>query len=280
MNELSGELKKSEEKDVVYVSTMLKSIHVLVVEDNPMNQKMIKRVLDRWKCTYHIAENGLEAVAMSKQQTYDIVLMDIHMPELDGVGATIQIRGDENNINNKTPIVALTGTVLLDEKNKALEVGMNDFLSKPFLPIQLENVVLEWINKEMNASRKEMDIPVSQSKNEEEVLKIDLSYLEKLSRKDTTFIKDMINIFLQEIPKATREMLGSYKEKNYDVIVDTAHRIKSNYMMLGMKGQQEAASDIEQMIKTKMINDEICITHFLYCNYFPIFLCYSFWTIQ
>ncbi len=231
---------------------ILKAIEILVVEDNSMNRKLIKKILELWNCSYQIAKNGLEAVEMSSKKKYDLLLMDIHMPEMDGVDATTIIRSELENPNHQTPIVALTAAALLDEKNRALDVGMNDFLTKPFSPIQLKNMILKWTNNEMRNSKIKVDIPVMQTK--EEILQIDLSYLQTLSKGDNTFMKDMIGIFLNEIPLAIDDMLKKHEEGNLNSICNTAHRIKSNYMMLGMTTQQNIALTIEKMIKEEKVD--------------------------
>ncbi len=233
---------------------ILNGRHLLVAEDNPINQQLALEFLQRGGATVDIADNGRIAVAMCTQNHYDAVLMDIHMPEMDGIEATTQIRADENNPNHQSPIIALTAAALLDEKNRALKVGMNDFLTKPFAPAQLKNTILKWVKPEGNSSDLKVEVPVIQTK--EEVIKLDLSYLEGLSRGDATFMKDMIGIFLKEIPLATQQMLGNFEEKDYKSIVNTAHRIKSNYMMLGMTTQQKIALSVEKMIKLEAIDEE------------------------
>lgn len=107
---------------------------VLLVEDNALNQQLAKLVLGKWKIDISIAENGKVAVEMLEKENYDLILMDIQMPEMDGYAATAYIRA---TLQNKIPIIAMTAHALTDEKEKCLKAGMNDYVSKPFSPQEL-----------------------------------------------------------------------------------------------------------------------------------------------
>ncbi|TDB63725.1 PAS domain S-box protein [Arundinibacter roseus] len=115
---------------------------ILVVEDSLMNQKYISTVLNKWQVVFEIAQDGQEAVSKAHQALYDLILMDLQMPIMDGYEATIAIRSTQNP-NQQTPIVALTASAMLDQKEKALKSGMDDFLTKPFTPPQLEDKIKE-----------------------------------------------------------------------------------------------------------------------------------------
>jgi len=115
---------------------------ILVVEDNLINQKYLLRLLDKWSFRYDVANNGLESIQLCKKSEYDIILMDIQMPIMDGYEATKEIR--LNDI--KTPIVALTASSLRNDRDKAIKMGFNDFLTKPFRPDQLTKVLEKHLN--------------------------------------------------------------------------------------------------------------------------------------
>jgi signal transduction histidine kinase/CheY-like chemotaxis protein len=105
-------------------------LHILVAEDNHLNQKIISWMLGPLKCQFDIVENGLEAIAAVTRSNYDIVLMDVQMPELDGVAATKEIRSIEGAIG-KLPIIAMTANAMLGDRERYLEAGMTDYISKP-----------------------------------------------------------------------------------------------------------------------------------------------------
>ena len=111
---------------------LLKGIKVLLVEDNPLNQMLAKKVLSDWEWFVDTAENGVMAVEKVKQKDYDLILMDIQMPEMDGYEATRLIRRMQNDIKKDVPIVAMTAHALPGELEKCISAGMNDYISKPF----------------------------------------------------------------------------------------------------------------------------------------------------
>ncbi len=112
----------------------ISSLKILVAEDNQMNILLMKKLLARWNITPDIAENGSAAFEAFKKNNYDLILMDIHMPIMDGYEATQLIRNYEDSTKAKIQIIALTASVALDVRTKIAETGINDFVSKPFNP--------------------------------------------------------------------------------------------------------------------------------------------------
>ena len=111
------------------------NLHALVVDDNQINRLLISKVLKKWGATADFAENGLEAVQKIKANNhYDVVLMDILMPEMDGLEATKIIRGLPEAYFQRLPIVALTASILDSQMNQINSAGMNDYILKPFDP--------------------------------------------------------------------------------------------------------------------------------------------------
>lgn len=112
----------------------LEGLHILLVEDHPINQLLAIKVLEDWNFKVDLAENGKIALDMIGKSDYDLVLMDISMPEMDGYQATKEIRTGRYNNNPQIPIIAMTASALIGENQKAFKAGMNDYLSKPFDP--------------------------------------------------------------------------------------------------------------------------------------------------
>jgi CheY-like chemotaxis protein len=112
------------------------------VEDYPVNVKVASKFLTRWEIDFDVAENGLVAVEKYKNGNYDVILMDLLMPEMDGYTATLRIR----ELNPTIPIIALTASATLNNQDRAFEVGMNDYVTKPFNPKsyskKLENIAI------------------------------------------------------------------------------------------------------------------------------------------
>lgn len=115
----------------------LKGIKVLIAEDNALNIVLMKNFMKQWEVDYDIAENGLLAYQMVQVNDYDLILMDLQMPEMDGYQATAEIRKLPGQKYAELPIIALTASAMLDIKDIAFSVGMNDYISKPFNPQDL-----------------------------------------------------------------------------------------------------------------------------------------------
>ena len=133
--------------EVKQEKSSLLGLRVLLVEDNISNQKVAVRYLQKWDIEADIAENGIICLEKIEKNIYDIVLMDLQMPEMDGYTATDQIRKMENPQIKNIPIIALTASSLLDTKNKVEQSGMNDYLTKPFNPTDLYNCIAKYYKK-------------------------------------------------------------------------------------------------------------------------------------
>jgi len=231
-----------------YLKTLLQEQFILVVEDNDMNQKLITKILEIWDCPFDLAINGKEAIEFCKNQQYDLILMDINMPEMDGVTATETIRADAKNLNQQVPIIAMTAAALLEEKNKALKAGMNEYITKPFSPAILLNKIGQLMGFHTEKVIKEKTTNPSP-------LAINLNYLYDFSNGDSAFIKDMVESFIRETPLLFQQLSIAYKAANWEEVYRIAHRLKPNFMMLGMKTQQTKAAQVEQLITKKDYQD-------------------------
>jgi CheY-like chemotaxis protein len=116
---------------------------ILVAEDNPINQLLLRGMLTKMGQEFTIVDNGGFAVEAAHSQSFDLILMDCHMPEVDGYLATQKIRALSGYA--KTPIIAMTASGLADEKERCLQVGMTDYIAKPLNPILVEAVLRKYI---------------------------------------------------------------------------------------------------------------------------------------
>ncbi|MBS1810998.1 MAG: response regulator [Acidobacteria bacterium] len=108
-----------------------KSLHILIAEDNPINQKLAVRVLQKQGHTSVVANNGREALEMWEQQPFDVILMDVMMPEMDGLVAASEIRQREKVTGQHIPIIAITANAMVGDREKCLSAGMDEYISKP-----------------------------------------------------------------------------------------------------------------------------------------------------
>ena len=120
---------------------------VLVVEDQRINQTLARRFLEAAGCEAGVAGNGRIALEMLAAQAYDLVLMDCHMPELDGFAATERIRGQEAGTPRRLPIIAMTANAMAGDRDRCLAAGMDDYLTKPITRDALLHAVARWAPK-------------------------------------------------------------------------------------------------------------------------------------
>ena len=120
------------------------SMRVLVAEDNMVNQWLIQRLLEKRGHRVTLANNGREAAALAEQESFDLIFMDVQMPEMDGFEATETIRARERKSGARTPIIALTAHAMKGDREKCLAGGMDDYLTKPIQPAELDGILERW----------------------------------------------------------------------------------------------------------------------------------------
>ncbi len=221
----------------------LKGIRVLVVEDNLMNQKLALRVLEKLECQPSLAPDGQEAVRLCQKQRYDLILMDIHMPKMDGLEAAKRIRAAGQN--QETPIIALTAAALLEERNRGLASGMNDFITKPFAPANLRRVMLKWLDGTASRRPSEAEEPAPPG------VQVDLTYLRDISGGDEQFVQEMLGTFLEELPNMVLMAEDNLRIAYAEGVYDAFHRLKPNLGMLGLKPQEQECAVIERLAKAQ-----------------------------
>jgi CheY-like chemotaxis protein len=125
---------------------------VLLVEDNPTNQRLAFYLLKKLGCAVDLASDGHEAVKKASEERYDVVFMDCHMPEMDGLAAAAEIRRAEGS-GERVPIIALTASVMEDDRAKCVRAGMDDFLGKPVTIEELAAALQRWARPNPNRTR-------------------------------------------------------------------------------------------------------------------------------
>jgi PAS domain S-box-containing protein len=201
-------------------------LYVLLVEDNDINRLYAKSILKNWQCFIDVAENGLVAIEKVKNNYYDVVLMDIQMPVLDGYEATKAIRS--MHANGKLPIIALTANATQRDVEKCLDSGMNDYLPKPFTPEDLYHKLFKDLKIRPSAKGKS-NFPqriLSQSYN--------LDYLRSVSGNNIEFIQEMIATFLQTLPNVLEEMESAAGNSSWEKLSRLAHQIKPSFTLMGL----------------------------------------------
>lgn len=206
-----------------------KSLRILVAEDNSMNQKYISRILEKLEVEFEIAKDGQKAIDLSASKRYDVIFMDLFMPLKDGFEATRHIRSEEGNKNHTTPIFALTATAVQQHKEKALGVGMNGFISKPFHPNEIHGVLKEISNKEKNHPEPEnieiLDYRYSDT--------FDTSTLDMYYGNDVSYALEMFDIFTEQLEETMSLVVNALKNNNRADLRHYVHKLKPTFTMVG-----------------------------------------------
>ncbi|GAB1445110.1 hypothetical protein MASR2M41_07720 [Flammeovirgaceae bacterium] len=219
--------------------TNLKDLRILLAEDNDINRLYATSILKIWGCSADVAENGYVALEKVRNNDYDIILMDIQMPVMDGFEASKAIKMS-GAPKNQIPIIALTANSSAIDIEKCLAAGMTDCIGKPFTPENLFAVLLKYGEHKLNHFDK---------KQEKE--NIDLSYLKKISNNDKEFLKEIINSFLHNTPKAIHDIKTYLQSKNWVKMEEQIHKIKPTLTMIGMPRAREKAVEIEILTRSK-----------------------------
>lgn len=139
----NGQQKPTQNQTAPSPATVTRSLNILLVEDNPINAVLATAIIKRAGHTVDVSTNGQEAIDAVRGGGYDLIFMDMHMPKMDGLEASKKIRALGGAVA-KTPIVALTANAMPSDRNKCMSAGMNDFLSKPFEPEQIQEMLSKW----------------------------------------------------------------------------------------------------------------------------------------
>lgn len=215
--------------DLVKLDPNIKNIRVLVVEDIALNQLLMKTILNDFGFEFDVAFNGKIAIEKLQNNTYDIILMDLQMPEMNGFEATEYIR---NTMNSKIPIVALTADVTTVDLAKCRSVGMNDYLSKPVDDRLLYNKIVEFVKKPIQERNKETtENSYSQSEN----LKfVDLSNLSRRTKSNPKLMMEMISLYLNQTPSLIAAMKQGLHDKDYSALQSAVHKMVPSFSIMGI----------------------------------------------
>jgi len=222
---------------------------VLVVDDIEMNQQLARHIMQSWGFTVDVAANGKEAVEKVEKNCYDLVLMDIQMPEMDGMQATETIRSLKDTIKAATPIVALTANLLKGDGDKYLEKGMNAYLPKPLD----EQKLFQLVSQNLLEGPDPISIvePHLNEKTESIATEkmYDLTMIHGLSGGDEAFIRQMVELFVDTMPASMVEFQSTVDQKNWDAMGKLAHKLKSTTGSMGVDSIKDEIRTVEMNCK-------------------------------
>jgi PAS domain S-box-containing protein len=239
---------------------------VLVAEDVELNQYLAKHILESWDFEVVIAENGREALDHVLQDSFDCILMDVQMPEMDGIEATQHIRKLADPVKAGVPIIALTANALKGDSEKYLAAGMTDYLAKPFDEERLFRVISRNLARytvpagaPLSGPVIEHSLPINNHTNmlSANTKLYDLSMVESVSGGDQHFIKKMVALFIETVPQNLQDLSRATGAANWEQVGKTAHKLKSTVDSMGIKSIRQEIRSVEANAKQSQSLQEI-----------------------
>ena len=226
----------------------LRGKSVLLIEDNLVNQKVTYLMLHKAGMRVDIAGHGKEAVELLQQRSYDLIITDLQMPEMDGFQTTVFIR---NKLQLTTPIIAMTASALRNEKDRCMELGMNEYLTKPFAPATLFFHLKRFLLAD-ETTQAAITNEAAEEKREEFY---NLQFLEEME--DEEYTSEVLNLFLSSTPASISELKEASLREDWSEVHRKAHSLKSSLGILQMAPLLRTVTEIETLAKNKTNTDSI-----------------------
>ena len=226
-------------------------IRILLAEDNVTNQQVVVGILKKIGLNIDTVANGAEAVKALEMVNYDLVLMDVQMPEMDGLEATQKVRNPESSVlNHNIPIIAMTAHAVQGNRELCLEAGMDDYISKPVNFKILAEKLNQWLplEEEIQASHDTETTKPSEATETQATVYDQFSFLERLMG-DAEMAKMVIETFLDDIPNQIESLKASIETEDIETIECITHTIKGAALNIGAEVLGELAAEIEAACK-------------------------------
>ena len=207
---------------------------ILVAEDHPVNQKLTISLLEKQGYNVLLVENGRDAVDAFRKGSFAAILMDIRMPEMDGITATKAIRALEADRSHRIPIIGLTAQAFKEDRQASLDAGMDDYLIKPVRPSQLYAALDNWLSAAAKGSAEETRTKM-----------INLAQLRETVNDDMNLLRSLIDNFLNETPQRLTQMARHIETDDLDEVEMNMHGLKSALGILGARQAMQEASRLE-----------------------------------
>ncbi|MEE4112362.1 MAG: response regulator [Desulfobacteraceae bacterium] len=220
----------------------LPPLNILVAEDTPFNQKYIRRLLDSWQCRPTIVDNGRLAIDALAEQRFDLVLMDVQMPEMDGLTATTRIREQEKQTHRHVPIIAMTAHAMRGDRERCIDAGMDDYVSKPISASTLMQAIYRVVPLPVREAGLASAVDPSESKDVDG----ELAALLEAFNNDGTFFIDVAEMFITDYPPMVETLKKAIAEEDGALLSRTAHALKGMAGNFQIDGAVDAARQLER----------------------------------
>ncbi|GAB4272873.1 MAG: hypothetical protein Kow0029_12030 [Candidatus Rifleibacteriota bacterium] len=255
---ISASREKTDPNGKAYSESLRKydKFRLLLAEDNSTNQIVARTMFEKLGADVVLAANGIEAIELAEKERFDIIFMDCQMPEMDGFVATQKIRSSGKSLNKVVPIIAMTANALAGVKEKCLECGMDDYISKPFKITDIENIFEKWLGKDGSTN-----ILQANHQNPSEEIKEDLveipvfDFDEVMARmlNKTSLIKNLLKTFANESPKLIQEYFNLCEKGDFKNARIKIHGLKGASSNVGARRLWAYAREVEQELKAEIL---------------------------
>lgn len=235
----------------------LDTLRVLIAEDVDINQLVIKKHMQKFGFQAEFAENGKMAIEKLRNNRYDIILMDMQMPVMDGYEAIKLIRKEFPEPVRSIPIISITASVMGEAPKRCLEAGANDYVPKPYDIKELRKKMEMCVGKTPVNDLKNIDTMQDTDNDKSPKSLIDLDYLYQLSEGDDDFTISMLSYFLDNTPSVLNDLKQFYREKDWKSLRNIAHKFKPQLTFMGIKSIFNEVEAIEQNSANVENTDEI-----------------------
>jgi PAS domain S-box-containing protein len=238
-----------------YQKADLGHIRLLMAEDNQVNVMVAQKFLQKWNIRADVVENGEEAVRKVQEQTYDIILMDLQMPVMDGMEAARVIRSLPQ-VSRSLPIIALTADVSADVKERIKEAGMNQYLAKPFYEKDLYEVIAAYVSPQAENPAGTEAIPSNALTAISYVKEINYQQVNWLADGDNQFMHELLDACLSNVSELQESYTLSMMSKNIESLRKSMHKFNSMLHLLGLGDLQSLLERSKQILQTNTANSE------------------------
>ena len=228
--------------------TISRPLRILLAEDNQVNQKLAKRLLEKEGHTVQIAENGKIAIEMWRQQPFDLILMDVQMPEMGGLEATRLIRKKELQTGTHIPIIAMTAHAMQGDMEKCLQAGMDGYVSKPIR----RNELFKEIERILNMQTSD-HLPDTEKKKADEVISRE-ELLESISG-DVELLQELISIFWETEPELIEKIRQAIAAGDAETLTRAAHSLKGSVGTFAARQAYELAQKLEMLAREGALDE-------------------------
>lgn len=209
------------------VSISITSLRVLVAEDNPVNQLFVARLVERQGHSVHVVSNGQLAIDALRQETFDVVLMDLGMPLLGGFETVRQLRQQEKQTGDHLPIIAMTASATSFDRVRCLAVGMDDFISKPVQAAALAAALARVVHGNLQTWQ-ESETPDRMDPAANEMPACNLAAALRKLGGDKNFLNQLVQLFLDTVPEQLQSLQTAMQGRHRKTIGDMAHAVKGS----------------------------------------------------